>query len=115
MPKRDLSPDAKASTPKKTKIYKTNYNSNWAKTYTWVSKSAKDCHHAYCSACKIDFSISHSGEFDVKQHAKGSKHQAAMDSTQSTKKMNDLLFLVDYGCFGIKLWCCGGKTESVHK
>ena len=87
MPKRPASPDAKASPASKKKAYSVHFNPAWSEEFPWVKKSSKSVHHAFCSSCTIDFSIAHSGKYDIKQHAVGQNHKKSLGSTQFNKKV----------------------------
>ena len=91
MPKRPASPDAKASPASKKKAYSVHFNPAWSEEFPWVKKSSKSVHHAFCSSCTIDFSIAHSGKYDIKQHAVGQNHKKSLGSTQFNKKVTSYL------------------------
>ena len=40
-----------------------------------IVASTKGPNHAYCEACKSDFSISHSGSYDIETHIGGPRHK----------------------------------------
>ena len=75
--------------PKKRKLqYKEVYLKQWESTYTWVAPaSSKD--RAYCKVCNKDFSISHGGQFDLKQHAQYKGHQQKEKGTLKTNKLSN--------------------------
>ena len=74
--KRPVSPDAKASPVSKKpktcnlKAYSVNFNAAWLVEFPWVKESSKSMHQAFCSSCNVDFSIAHSGKYDVIQTRK---------------------------------------------
>ena len=83
MPKRPASPDTKASpASKRSKAYSVHFNPAWSEEFPWVKKSSKSVHHASCSSCNVDFSIVHSGKYDVKHHAMGQNHKKSSGSTK---------------------------------
>lgn len=61
------------SPPKKTKRLCT-FRDDWKKSYQWLTKGDSEF-YARCKLCNKDFSISHGGLSDVKQHDKGSEHK----------------------------------------
>lgn len=93
MSKRPVSPDPEASPASKKsktcnqKAYSVSFNAAWSVEFPWVKKSSKSIHHAFCSSCNVDFSIAHSGKYDVKQHALGVNHKKSLGSTQFNKKV----------------------------
>ncbi|XP_048373893.1 dCTP pyrophosphatase 1 isoform X2 [Sphaerodactylus townsendi] len=50
------------------------YREEWEKEFAWLHRVQDDALKAGCSACGRDFSISHGGVCDVKQHAAGEGH-----------------------------------------
>ncbi|XP_015261863.1 PREDICTED: dCTP pyrophosphatase 1 [Gekko japonicus] len=50
------------------------YRAEWEKEFSWLHKVQDNALKARCSACNRDFSVSHGGVCDVKQHAAGGGH-----------------------------------------
>ena len=66
----DIGPSSsKNIPPKKRKLqYKQVYLTKWKETLKWVAPGlSEDC--AYCKVCNKDFSVTHGGQLDLKQHA----------------------------------------------
>ena len=47
---------------------KQSYCDSYAETFTFIKKSTKGEHHAYCKSCNCDISISAGGANDIKRH-----------------------------------------------
>ncbi|KAL8176603.1 UNVERIFIED_CONTAM: hypothetical protein K2H54_036881 [Gekko kuhli] len=66
------SPPAQSPAKKGRRMQK--YRAEWEKEFSWLHKVQDNALKARCSACNRDFSISHGGVCDVKQHAAGGGH-----------------------------------------
>ena len=51
------------------------YRPEYTRTYEYTSPSLKGEHHARCTLCVADFSIKHSGSFDITRHQLTKKHK----------------------------------------
>ncbi|XP_060112616.1 dCTP pyrophosphatase 1 [Heteronotia binoei] len=54
------------------------YRQEWEKGFPWLHKVQDNALKARCSACNRDFSISHGGVCDVRQHAAGGGHMRSI-------------------------------------
>ena len=54
---------------------KQSYCDSYAETFTFIKKSTKGEHHAYCKSCDCDISISAGGANDIKRHMNNEKHK----------------------------------------
>ncbi|XP_077170839.1 dCTP pyrophosphatase 1 [Paroedura picta] len=54
------------------------YREEWEKDFAWLHRVQDNALKARCSACNRDFSISHGGVCDVKQHAAGGGHMRSI-------------------------------------
>ncbi|XP_054848770.1 dCTP pyrophosphatase 1 [Eublepharis macularius] len=70
------SPAAQPPTKKGRRMQK--YREEWEKEFGWLCKVEGNALKARCSACNRDFSISHGGVCDVKQHAAGGGHMRSI-------------------------------------
>ncbi|XP_064648741.1 uncharacterized protein LOC135500955 [Lineus longissimus] len=54
-----------------------------------ISASDRGKKYARCSYCKSDFSIAHSGSYDIERHQKGKKHTDMMKAAKNTHNVGD--------------------------
>ncbi|KAK7484378.1 hypothetical protein BaRGS_00024383 [Batillaria attramentaria] len=53
-----------------------------------ISRSSLGDSYAHCDYCKCDFSITHSGSFDIQGHLKTKKHTNYLSLARDTKAVN---------------------------
>ena len=70
---------------------KKTYQLSWEITYLWIKAVNADQSKAFCKLCQKSFSISGSGEVQVKSHAKSKSHN---DNTPSA---NQSTFVTENG------------------
>jgi hypothetical protein len=77
------------SPPKKKKKlqYKQLYLKKWEETFAWVAPASSG-DRAYCKLCNNNFSISHCGQFDIKQHAQNKGHQQKEKENVGVNKLS---------------------------
>ena len=63
---------------------KQSYCDSYAETFTFIKKSTKGEHHAYCKSCNCDISISAGGANDIKR--RGSVFTGAAQKSQVSHK-----------------------------
>ena len=51
------------------------FRNEWNTSYSFISKVQGKCYKAFCTLCKQEFTISHAGLSDVKQHVSGAEHK----------------------------------------
>ena len=61
---------------------KQSYCDSYAETFTFIKKSTKGEHHAYCKSCNCDISISAGGANDIKRHMNNDKHKKNAEALQ---------------------------------
>ena len=61
---------------------KQSYCDSYAETFTFIKKSIKGEHHAYCKSCNCDISISAGGANDIKRHMNNDKHKKNAEALQ---------------------------------
>ena len=54
---------------------KAKYRKEWEKDFKWIDSVREDEFKANCTVCRRQFSVSHGGLTDVKQHASGEAHK----------------------------------------
>ena len=54
-----------------------SYNKKWEEKHSWVKPVSGDQSRVFCTFCRGEFSISHGGENDLKQHASTDMHKRA--------------------------------------
>ena len=54
-----------------------SYNKKWEEKHSWVKPVSGDQSRVFCTFCRREFSISHGGENDLKQHANTDMHKRA--------------------------------------
>ena len=62
---------------------KATYQLSWERTYPWIKTVNGDQSKAFCKSCQKSFSVSGSGEAQVKSHAKSKSHN---DKTPSANQ-----------------------------
>ena len=76
---------------------KTSYQLSWERAYPWIKAVKGDQSEAFCKLCLKSFSISGSGEAQVKPHAKSKSHNhdtpSANQSTFVTERGKSQLFI----------------------
>lgn len=65
------------------------YLKKWEETFKWLAPGSNN--RAYCKLCNKEFSISHGGQFDVKQHAqyKGHREKEKCTSGSGSSKLSN--------------------------
>ena len=61
---------------------KQSYCDSYAETFTFIKKSTKGEHHAYCKSCSCDISISAGSANDIKRHMNNDKHKKNAEALQ---------------------------------
>ena len=69
----NLTSTKSASVTKKEKQRHQSYKADYSKI-KGITRSIKGPFHARCTLCKVDFSISHSGAYDIKRHCATENH-----------------------------------------
>lgn len=87
MSKRKASPEP--CTPKKTK-YLAKFQPSWTVEFPWINQSKKGINYAFCTACRIDFKVGHSGKSDVLSHSETERHKCNIGSTKFNLKVSDM-------------------------
>ena len=54
-----------------------SYNKKWEEKHSWVKPVSGDQSRVFCTFCRREFSITHGGENDLKQHASTDMHKRA--------------------------------------
>nr|XP_042899683.1 uncharacterized protein LOC122269650 [Parasteatoda tepidariorum] len=73
---------------KKKKKYYQSYKEAYSKEFSFILKSRKGDKHVFCSECAVDFSISHSGKGDIKNHIQSVKHQRNTSANVKSDKIS---------------------------
>ena len=92
--------DQNASSAKKKPKRLCSFSSSWiseefdveydgqTKSYSGSLLSGKDGdERAFCKQCKVSFSVSHGGAYDVRRHFKSAGHNNALDSAKKTARL----------------------------
>ena len=92
--------DQNASSAKKKPKRLCSFSSSWiseefevehdgqTKSYSGRLLSGKDGdERAFCKQCKVSFSVSHGGAYDVRRHFKSAGHNNALDSAKKTARL----------------------------
>ena len=61
-----------------------SYNKKWEEKHSWVKPVSGDQSRVFCTFCRGEFSISHGGENDLKQHASTDMHKRANCGSRPT-------------------------------
>ena len=94
----DATDDETERVAKKPRVMQ-RYRSEYSVSYPVITRSSLSQYNAYCSVCKADFSVSHGGLTDVKQHIGTAKHVRYAKDQTTTHKLQDFF--------------CGNKDLSV--
>ena len=79
-----------ASTSKKDKrkqSYKTEYSEKW----DFIQPSQKGENHARCTLCSSDFSIAHSGSYDITHHIETAKHRSIAETKSANRPIRQFM------------------------
>ena len=60
--------------------YKQKFKADYRKDFPAITSSRKGESFAFCTLCKSDFTIAHSGRFDIKRHTESKSHKAFNES-----------------------------------
>jgi hypothetical protein len=91
MSKRQLctSPDAKAKRSKAKYLCK--FQEQWIKDFDFINKSVKSDNHAFCTYCRVDFSVGAGGRNDINRHTEAKKHKDHVKALAKVTKMNQFI------------------------
>lgn len=70
------------------KYYKTHFSKAYTEEFPAIIASRKGEAHAFCSVCRCDFTVSHSGRGDILKHVQTKKHQDGVKCVNSNRKLD---------------------------
>ena len=76
-----------AQKPFKDKAGGQKYRESYTTTWPFIEASSKGVQFVYCKVCRTDFSIKHSGMFDIKKHIGTTKHATASKLRSSNQSV----------------------------
>ncbi|XP_013858856.1 uncharacterized protein LOC106514241 [Austrofundulus limnaeus] len=64
------------------------YLEKWDSEFTFLKKSRVGHNYTFCKICNCDFSVSHGGRNDVRQHEKSVKHKRGLEAQKHAQAMS---------------------------
>ena len=70
------------------------YREEYSKTWPFIKKSSVGEHYVKCELCRTDFSIKHSGKYDISTHMSSTKHAKHVQPGQGMVKLDSFISAV---------------------
>ena len=70
--------------------YLVKFNPSWSVEYPWLRGSGISVNHGFCRLCSVNYSVAHSGKWDVKQHGLSDKHKSNEENTKVNRTVADM-------------------------
>ena len=80
-----------AATVKKDIKRKQCFKREYTEKFEFILRSQRGENYARCTLCSADFSISHSGIFDVSRHVESGKHRSIAESKSSNHNIKQFM------------------------
>ena len=94
---------------------KQSYCDSYAETFTFIKKSTKGEHHAYCKSCNCDISISAGGANDIKRHMNNDKHKKNAEALQRASLHTQPLSSLQIAYKSLKSPCSQSTSSQSQK
>lgn len=86
-------PDSPKAKKRKACVSNQKYRTEYTDKWPVIVKSRRGENYVYCCVCRVDFSIKHSGMYDISRHVECQRHKSLSSSSQDIKsfftKQND--------------------------
>ena len=69
------------------------YSDTYSEKWPFIRKSSMGSAYARCDICECDFSISHSGAFDIQRHVQRSKHKSKVQCLEGVSKIDTFVHI----------------------
>lgn len=82
--------DSKPKAGRPTKTVNQKFRKEYTDKFNFIIPSKKSVHHAFCSTCRVDISISHGGMCDIRRHVNTEGHKGNAETLGSNKRISDI-------------------------